>query len=348
MSEVNWKQFERLIAAIHHSASQGGEVKWNDVIEGRQFDVTIRFKYGLHDYLTVIECKNYSGKVSVDKVDALATKYKDVKANKAVMVSSNGYQSGCIDVAKRHGIQLLTLNEKISPDVHDLIKEVTPALNIYGVRLVKHGDSCEYELEDVGGRLAYLMGHTKLTINGTETTPNEIIYQWQLTWPELCTDKENNIEIPFPVSVMAYIPYEDSILVKALRFKCNFTEMIIPNQPVMDNHIRESLATEYELRDEDGNLEHTKKLSNLKLGYDTKLEPGKFYVIPSLFNYYYCEAIDDGLVSWILVESYQYGQLIRARLKQKEKYSGFYIEVKDKCILNRLQKLLDEFDGYQR
>ncbi len=46
MTEVDWKQFERLVAAIHHSESQGGEVKWNDVIDGRRFDVTVRLNTG--------------------------------------------------------------------------------------------------------------------------------------------------------------------------------------------------------------------------------------------------------------------------------------------------------------
>lgn len=348
MTDIDWKQFERLVAAIHRSESDGAEVKWNDVIDGRQFDVTVRFKYGIYNYLTVIECKNYSSNVPVEKIDALATKYRDVKANKAVMVSANGFQSGCINVAEKHGIRLLTLNESVNMDMDGLIKEVSPALNIYSVKFILEQGESEYELEDTGGRLAYLMTKTKLIISGTEKTPNEIIDQWQLTRPELYTDKENNIEIPFVNPVVAHIPYEESIKVVSLRFKCNLTEIITPNKPVMDNHIRAGLATKYELRDTDGNIEHSKKLVDLELGYDDKVEPGKFYVIPSLKNYYYCTSIDDGLVSWVLVESYQYGQLVRARLTQKEEYSGHYVQVEDKRILNRLRKILDEYNNYRR
>ena len=345
MSKIDWRQFERLVAAIHHSESQGAEVKWNDNIDGRQFDVTVRFKFGLHNYLTVIECKNYSSKVSIDKLDALSTKYKDVKADKAVMVSSNGYQSGCIEVAKRHGIRLLTLNENINLNIQDLTKEIIPALNVYKVRFVEKKESNEYELEDVGGRLSYLMENIKLIINGVETTPKDIINHWQIAQPGPFTNQENDIEIQFPNPVTAQIPYEDSILVKALRFKYAIVERIVPNRPLMDNHILETLATEYELRDIDGKIASSKRLFDLELGYDTNLEKGKFYRNGSLKSYYYCEAIDGGLVSWILVESYQHGKLLRARLKQDVKYSVYYIEVTDKRVINRLQKLLEEYNG---
>ena len=84
---------------MHHAESTGAAVTWNDEINGRQFDVTVRFKFGLHNYLTVIECKDYSSKVSVEKVDAFVTKARDVNANKAVLISSQGFQSGCFPVA---------------------------------------------------------------------------------------------------------------------------------------------------------------------------------------------------------------------------------------------------------
>jgi hypothetical protein len=35
-------------------------MRWNEVICGRQFDVTIRYRKGLYDHLTVVECKDLS------------------------------------------------------------------------------------------------------------------------------------------------------------------------------------------------------------------------------------------------------------------------------------------------
>jgi len=340
MASTDWKRFERLVAAIHHAESSGAEVRWNDIIEGRQFDVTVRFKYGLHSYLTVIECKDYAGKVPVEKIDAFVTKARDVRANKAIMVSANGFQSGCIEVADRHGVKLLVLNEATDVSIANLVRTITPGLKVYGVRFVQTESGKEYELEDVGGRLAYLMNHTRLALPGGETTPNRLIYEWQLSNPSIFTDKENDVELPLPIGAELHVPYEESIRVSSLRFKCNMVELVIPNQPVMDNHIRAGLATRLELRDAAGDLVHAARLTDLQLGYDKPIEAGKFYVLPSLNSHYYCERIEGDLVHWVLVESYQYGHLIQAELKQKLVYAGHYVEVTDERTLRRLRLML--------
>jgi len=44
--EPKWASFERVVAAIHLASSEGAEVMWNEKIEGREFDVSIKFKHG--------------------------------------------------------------------------------------------------------------------------------------------------------------------------------------------------------------------------------------------------------------------------------------------------------------
>ena len=145
----DWKLFERLVTAIHISESQGAKVTWNEKTNGRQFDVVIRFKHGIYHYLTVIECKNYKEKIPVEKVEAFITKTKDINANKAILISSSGFQSGCVEVARRYGIKLLTLNEKVTIDPNYLVAEIIPALNIYDVRLILSDSDKEYPLAHV-------------------------------------------------------------------------------------------------------------------------------------------------------------------------------------------------------
>ena len=119
MAESKWRHFERLVAAIHQAADRGAEVCWNDTINGRQFDVTIRFRKGLYDHLTVVECKNYGNPVPIEKVEAFITKSTDVHANVSVLASTSGFQSGAKDCALRHNITLLhvTTSEEIDPTV---------------------------------------------------------------------------------------------------------------------------------------------------------------------------------------------------------------------------------------
>ena len=63
-------------------------------LPGRQFDVTIRFRKGLYEYLTVVECKDYEKAIPVEKVEAFVTKSADVHAHRAVMASTSGFQEG--------------------------------------------------------------------------------------------------------------------------------------------------------------------------------------------------------------------------------------------------------------
>jgi hypothetical protein len=334
-----WKQFERLVAAIHQAETQGAQVTWDDKINGRQFDVTIRFKLGIHEYLTVIECKDYLGKVSVEKVEALVTKSHGVNANKTIMVSSNGYQSGCFDVATRYGISLLTLNQKIEIDIDDLVDSIIPALNIFSVKLILK-DSTEYLLEEEGGKLAYLMNNIEISASNWRSTPNVIITQWQLNTPELNSYDEKEATVAVPIGSTAKIPFENDLAVTGIKFKYKLTDAFKTNKPTLDMATLESLGTKYELIDETGKVINTTSISDLSVGFDTELKPGRFYFSPSVGYYYYCDKVIGDLVYFVLVESYQHGSLIQAKYTQKLEWSKKYVEVTDKGKLALLQKLL--------
>jgi hypothetical protein len=340
MTVPSGRRFERLVAAIHHAESTGANVVWNDVIDGRQFDVTVRFQFGLHSYLTVIECKDYASKVSVDKVDALVTKARDVNANKVILISSKGFQSGCFPVAERHGIQLLVLSETTDTSIPELVERLTPGLNIYNVRFTKTDSSEIIEFEDWGGRMAYLMNHAKLISKDGEKTPNSVVDEWQLTHPTLDLDNKNDIEILLPPGTELCEPHGHPVAVRSMLFTCTLIELAIPKHPVLDNHVLQGVRTRVELRDPIGSIHHAARLGDLPLGFDSPVQPGKFYELPSMFNRYYCEKIEDNLVTWILLESYQHGHLVQVTYTQKIKYSSNYVEVTDRAIIHRLQKML--------
>lgn len=342
MNNPDWKKFERLVAAIHHAETQGAVVTWNDRINDRQFDVTLRFRVGLHDYLTVIECKEYKGKVPVEKVDAFVTKTRDVNASKAIFVSSNGYQSGCFEVAARHGVRLLTLDEKIDVNIDEIAAEIVPALNIFNVKFILQ-DGKEFLLEDEGGRLAYLMNNIDLYISGRKITPNGFLNSWRINISDLQPEIEYEQILAFPKGTVAAVPYEGKLEPEKIKFSYKLTKGFISKAPTLDTHLLEGIGTSYELTDENGNLIRKIASGKINLGFDTKLEPGKFYFTPSIHNYYYCEKIENNLVHYILIESYQFGMLIQARLVQETKYSGYYVEVMDKKRLLRLKKMLSYF-----
>ena len=344
MFDRTGKQLERLVAAIEAAQSQGAHVTWDDTIEGRQFDVTVRFKFGMHTYLTVIECKQHSSKVSVDKVDALVTKARDAKANKAVLVSTKGFQSGCHAVAERHGVQLLVVTERSEVSAEELAQKLSPALNVFGVRLVA-ADGTEVELEDWGGRLDYLMKQSRIRADGAEHSPEDLINRWQETGLDISPEGASDVELPLGPGACFEAPLEPPIEVVGLRFKTRFIEVRLTSAPVPDLHIQQSLMRQVEVHDGAGNLVHTAKLASIPLGFDTTLVAGEFYELPSLFNRYYCEKIEGGVVTWIVVESYQFGNLMQATLTQKLKYRSDYVRVTDEGVRLRLRRLLERYRG---
>lgn len=102
--EPKWRRFERLVAVVHATQADGAKVVWNETINGRQFDVTLRFRVAAADYLTVVEARDYAGAIPVGDVEAFVTKARGTSANKAVMVARNGFQSGAQEVAAQNGI----------------------------------------------------------------------------------------------------------------------------------------------------------------------------------------------------------------------------------------------------
>jgi hypothetical protein len=175
MSDKKWKMFERIVAAIHVAEQKGATVQWDEKINGRQFDVTIRFKHGLYEYLTVVECKDYAKPVPAEKVDALVTKSRDAGADKAIMVSASGFQAGAIQVAKRHNIQLFSLKTLSNTPEDTITDTLMPVLWIYDFRFQEEGKNSEIAFPEEPGVLRMFLRDQKIEGPGVDTNPEQIL-----------------------------------------------------------------------------------------------------------------------------------------------------------------------------
>lgn len=95
----------------------------------REFDLYWEYELAGITYKTVIECKDYSSSISVEKIDALIGKIRDIPDLKAVFATTNGYQSGAEKKAKSNRIDLLIVREQrnedwVSEDGTPYIKEI--------------------------------------------------------------------------------------------------------------------------------------------------------------------------------------------------------------------------------
>lgn len=71
--------------------------------------------------------------------------------------------------------------------------------------------------------------------------------------------------------------------------------------------------------------------------------PGQFYFMLHPLRYYYCDGRQGGLIRWHLIESFQNGQLIRGTFTQETQYGAYYIPVRDRAIIRRLEGRLRDY-----
>ena len=95
-------------------------VKLKDKLNNeRQFDIYWEYEFGGVVYKTVIECKDYASKITVDKIDSLVGKLKDFPDIKGLFATTQGYQSGAEAKASANGIELLLVRKLNDSDFID-------------------------------------------------------------------------------------------------------------------------------------------------------------------------------------------------------------------------------------
>lgn len=77
-----------------------------------QIDLYATFRAIGVDFKVICECKRYKKRVDRDKIVILADKVKSIGAQKGILLSTSGFQSGAIRYAKQHGIALIQVFDK--------------------------------------------------------------------------------------------------------------------------------------------------------------------------------------------------------------------------------------------
>ena len=354
---------ERLVAGIHAVTTAAADVRWNEILNGRQFDVAVRFKHGTLSYLVLVEVKNRTRKATASDVEAFVTKARDQSANKAVFVTAAGFQSGAIEVAKRHGVELFTVTVDdstpvISPtqSVVVLSRGPTPAAmppklelaepqliaNILSVTLTYIGGS-KASLPTEQTQMRYyaskslfadgqsIMDHIEsrpiFNLGLNESRSDTIKLGWR---GSTITPPDNYFIHPGRVKAITYASVGKmgrSVSGNVMFEPASFTSPVIYTNVLTGE-------------------EQRFRVDQLPLGLELA-EVGKFYSLEHPLRYYFCERISNNLATWWMVESFQCEQLIQMEFTQDIKYSVHMIPVTDKATLARLAKRLADMQTLQ-
>jgi hypothetical protein len=296
----------------------------------------------------VVECKDYAKPVPAEKVDALVTKSRDAGADKAIMVSASGFQEGAIQVAKRHNIQLFSLKTLSNTADHIIIDTLMPVLWIYDFRFQEEGKNSEIAFPEEPGVLRLFLRDQKIEGPGVDTTPEQILEDIRDEISKSATAATQRFLVKFPKGTVIIHPN--------LGNRTPITSFSIHYQLITAGDLKttEGLGVDpyfdgsiYKLQNEITNEGAIIDSSKLKLGFNTILEPGRYYHNPKLGFSYYCLEVRNSKADMVLIESYQNGQLLQATLRGSPKEWWWqFIEVTDKKEIERLTKLYKKYQDY--
>jgi hypothetical protein len=349
---------ERLVAGIHGITTSQANVCWNEEINGRQFDVTVRFRQGTLQYLALVEVKNKIRKASAQDIDAFVTKSRDQKANKSVFVTAAGFQTGAIEVAKRHGIDLFTIsfddrNPVLAPEgtmvalrpdgvpphqpLEFKIGEPQLIANIEAIRLT-YSDGHSAELPNEPSQMEYYTCNTKFE-DGRSI--RDLINENPVLDLSLY---ERRCEIIRLTSPQTIIPPDEFFFRRGPVVSIS-TEMTGRMGRGMSGNVRfasGSFTSPIIYTNALTCERFSFSIPQLPLSFE-KVKAGQFYFLQHPLRYYYCETITGDSINWILVESFQHAAIFQARFTQEAQYAHHLIRVRDKNVIARLRHRLDDF-----
>ena len=345
------KFIELITVGINRLAMANAEVEWNVKIDKRQFDVLATIESGFYSVLVAFEVKHRKRPVSVEMMDAFVTKMADRGINKGVFVCTSSYQSGAIGVAEKHGIDLFKISfidGPPKPPEHILVVPTSPQAKSTPPIIEYKGETIGNAVEKVV--LHYASGKsTELPSESSQlnyylrktTAAGKSLHDWIEAAAVRPVPVDEQYTERIPVDEVIIPPDEfffkggkvASITIEVVARKGHLLggnasiELSAFSQPVLYENV---ITGE----------KHTTEISKLPMGPRT-LEVGNFYFQYFPLRYFYCEKIEDGIVTVWLVESFQSGILNRSIFKIEMKYATHYIPLKDGSIIKRLRKRLD-------
>jgi len=170
-SNLDWESYQKIVAGLH-ALGEDVEVEHEydyPVHSGgtKEMDVVVWDTRGRYTFTTLIECKFHGDPIEQEVVDSLVGVLDNSDADKGVVVSKNGFQSGAKERAEGSGIELWTLRQIIPDiDLEDRIQRVNIDMTVNQPRLeVLDMDIRAVEEEQEGQE-----------IEATFTPQNSIIY----------------------------------------------------------------------------------------------------------------------------------------------------------------------------
>lgn len=134
---MTWRQFQEETAEFFRSLGCSAQIEAK-IIGARaehKIDVWVRFtKFGL-ETKWVIECKDWNSAIPKEKVLALKSIVEDVGADRGILISAAGFQSGAVRACEKTNITLTDLDGMKETASEDLIASILHRIESRAVEL---------------------------------------------------------------------------------------------------------------------------------------------------------------------------------------------------------------------
>jgi len=263
------------------------------------------------------------------------TKAKYLGADKAVVFSSHGFQSGAIEAAKLYGIPLFLLSQLDDVPDQFLAPDKVEYIQIYDVVQIKP-DGSRFALTEEPMRLRYHINETILTYPTRDIILAELIRGYEKKLDGCAVDDVLHQQVrlvPPGRTTFPSMERDEPILVSFVQWKMvNRVGRRLKDRPGYDPAL---FAMPYEIKDIlSGNIRYLEG-DAIEGGELNDVTPGSFYRFRN-WGIYYCEGIDDGLARMILIECYQHGKFVQVKFAINRDNIWGYEEVTNSDDLDRL------------
>jgi hypothetical protein len=103
------------VAGMIRATMESTDISVGGALDGLELDIVVKTGRGRGRRVLVVECKAYSRLVGIQTVTAFGSMFEYLRqaedAHEGWIVTSSGFTSGAVDVARRYGIELFTMTD---------------------------------------------------------------------------------------------------------------------------------------------------------------------------------------------------------------------------------------------
>ncbi len=337
-----WRKFRNLETAIKMAQQRGADVKWGEKLNGTQFDAILVAPYSNAKYLVAIKCVNSATPVTRQEALEFAGITQSARINLAILVSLSGFDEDCRSLTQECGIRLLT---------SDTVKATPANILTRAFDLVLHFYDFHFHLQQKNRRLAIpeepgvlKMFSEDLRIQGPtiDTNLKGLLDTASSDVGPRATGKPERFYVPFSEGTVVIHPNTGQPTV-VTGFSFSYWLMSQSDLARTDALGSDPFLNETSVREELIKRNPAADPAQIETGFPTLLQVGEYYYNPRLQFSYICERRKKKDCFVVLLESYQAGHLVQARMVLARDQSKQFVEVTEKAELERLSKLYEKF-----